>query len=56
MHAMSDSLEKAKKIVADAETGGRDLEGITLKIVLCIAFTWSLFQLYVASEIGRAHV
>ena len=51
MHSMSDSLEKAKKIVADAETGGRNLEGITLKIVLCIAFTWSLFQLYVASTI-----
>ena len=48
---MSGSFEKAKKSGADAETGGRDLEGITLKIVLCIAFSWSVFQLYAASAI-----
>lgn len=48
---MNDVTQSAEDIVAAAETGGRNLTGLTFKIVVGLAFIWSAFQLYVASAI-----
>ncbi|MEM1399434.1 MAG: TRAP transporter permease [Pseudomonadota bacterium] len=39
------------QMVAEVETGARNATGIAGKIILAIAFTWSLFQIYIASAI-----
>ena len=46
----SDSIS-AEEIVAQSDTGARVLDGGIGKFVATIAFIWSLFQLYVASNI-----
>lgn len=38
-------------MVAETESGARNAVGLTGKIILAIAFIWSLFQLYIASAI-----
>ncbi len=48
-HELSD--EELRKIVAEADTGGRKPTGFTAGLVLCIALAWSLFQLWVASPL-----
>ena len=48
---MAMSQTKAEEIIASSETGGRILEGGAQKLVLTVAFIWSVFQLYVASSI-----
>ena len=45
---MAMSQTKAEEIIASSETGGRILEGGAQKLVLTVAFIWSVFQLYVA--------
>ena len=44
-------LSKAEDIVAQTDTGARDLGGNLGKLVALIAFTWSAFQLYTASPL-----
>ena len=48
---MAMSQTKAEEIIASSETGGRILEGGAQKLLLTVAFIWSVFQLYVASSI-----
>ncbi len=38
-------------LVASVDTGGRDAAGWQNSLILTIAFTWALFQLYVASNL-----
>jgi len=48
---MTKTPQTAQEIVASVESGGRQLTGWPFKIVLAIAFSWSVFQLYIASAI-----
>ena len=48
-HELSD--EELRKIVAEADTGGRKPTGFTAGLVLVIALCWALFQLWVASPL-----
>jgi TRAP transporter 4TM/12TM fusion protein len=48
-HELSD--EELRKIVAEADTGGRKPTGFTASLVLVIALCWALFQLWVASPL-----
>ena len=48
--SQSESMS-AEEIVAQSDTGARVLEGGIGKLIATIAFIWSLFQLYVASNI-----
>ena len=48
---MAQSPQTAEEIVASVESGGRQLSGWPMKLVLAIAFSWSVFQLYIASAI-----
>lgn len=48
---MTQTPQTAQEIVASVESGGRQLTGWPFKIVLAIAFSWSVFQLYIASAI-----
>ena len=41
----------AEEIVAQTETGARTIQGGIGKLIVTIAFIWSLFQLYVSSNI-----
>ncbi len=43
------SDEELKKIVAEADTGGRKPTGLTAQLLLVVALAWSLFQLWIAS-------
>ncbi|APR04406.1 TRAP transporter permease [Thauera chlorobenzoica] len=45
------SDEELKKIVAEADTGGRRPTGITARLLLLTALAWSLFQLWIASPL-----
>ena len=45
------SDEELRKIVAEADTGGRKPTGITAGLLLLVALSWSLFQLWVASPL-----
>ena len=38
-------------MVAEVESGARNAKGLAGKIILGIAFVWSLFQIYIASDI-----
>ncbi|MBT4921625.1 MAG: TRAP transporter permease [Rickettsiales bacterium] len=38
-------------LVLDSDTGARRPEGVSLKVISTIAFTWSLFQLWIASPL-----
>ncbi len=48
-HELSD--EELRKIVAEADTGGRKPTGIAAMFLLGVALAWSLFQLWVASPL-----
>lgn len=48
---MTQTPKTAQEIVASVESGGRQLTGWPFKIVLAIAFSWSVFQLYIASAV-----
>ncbi|NBR90501.1 MAG: TRAP transporter fused permease subunit [Rhodobacteraceae bacterium] len=48
---MSKPLSAAEELVASVETGARVPEGLTARLFLCLAFSWSAFQLYVASSV-----
>jgi len=45
------SDEELKKIVAEADTGGRKPTGLTAQLLLAVALAWSLFQLWIASPL-----
>ena len=38
-------------MVAEVESGARDAVGIAGKFILALAFVWSAFQLYIASDV-----
>ena len=48
-HELSD--DDLKRIVAEADTGGRKPSGVTAKVLIGLAFAWSLFQLWYASPL-----
>jgi TRAP transporter 4TM/12TM fusion protein len=48
-HELSD--EELRRIVAEADTGGRKPTGVAAKIVIAAALAWSLFQLWFASPL-----
>ncbi len=48
---MDDNLKKVDQKVGEIEGRARILDGVQLKIVAFIAFTWSLFQLWYASPL-----
>lgn len=48
-HELSD--EELKRIVAEADTGGRQPTGLAAKFLLAAAIVWSLFQLWIASPL-----
>ena len=41
----------ARELAAVADTGGRKLQGATGRLLLIVAFTWSLFQLWITSPL-----
>jgi TRAP transporter 4TM/12TM fusion protein len=41
----------ADLLVAETESGARDAKGLAGRLIIAIAFTWSVFQLYVASDL-----
>ncbi|MEM7616649.1 MAG: C4-dicarboxylate ABC transporter, partial [Pseudomonadota bacterium] len=41
----------ADEMVADADTGGRNVGGIQANVIITICIIWSLFQLYIASKL-----
>lgn len=43
--------EEVRQFVADSDTGRRRPQGVTAQIMLCVAFAWSLFQLWIASPL-----
>ncbi len=45
------SDEELKKIVAEADTGGRKPTGFTAQFLMMVALAWSLFQLWIASPL-----
>ena len=40
-----------QQLVADADTGGRNPKGLVGSLILCLAVSWSLFQLWYASPL-----
>jgi TRAP transporter 4TM/12TM fusion protein len=48
---MSDTPHSADAVRAKVEIGGRTAQGFTGNFIFAMAFTWSAFQLYVASSI-----
>jgi TRAP transporter 4TM/12TM fusion protein len=48
-HELTD--EELKRIVAEADTGGRQPTGLTAKLLVAVALCWSLFQLWIASPL-----
>lgn len=48
---MSKPLSVAEELVASVETGARVPEGLAARLFLFLAFSWSAFQLYVASAV-----
>lgn len=49
-HGESDVAGRARELL-QRETGGREPEGLTAKLLLAVALAWSLFQLWIASPI-----
>lgn len=45
------STQTADDMVADIDTGGRQPEGLIARFFLAVAFIWSLFHLYIASNL-----
>ena len=43
--------QAADDLVAEVDTGGRQPTGFVAKLFLTIAFIWSLFHLYIASNL-----
>ncbi|HSM39623.1 MAG TPA: TRAP transporter permease [Afifellaceae bacterium] len=41
----------ADELVAQVDTGGRNATGLVGRFILALAFVWSLFQIYIASDI-----
>ncbi|WP_438765027.1 TRAP transporter permease [Kushneria sp. TE3] len=41
----------AKELAAAADTGGRQLQGLTGRLLLAVAVAWSLFQLWITSPL-----
>ncbi|SPJ32780.1 TRAP transporter permease [Kushneria phyllosphaerae] len=41
----------ARELAAVADTGGRKLQGVTGRLLLIVAVTWSLFQLWITSPL-----
>jgi len=39
----------ATELVASTDTGGRKAKGLQLKLILFVAFTWAVFQIWIAS-------
>ncbi|MEP7281106.1 MAG: TRAP transporter permease [Rubrivivax sp.] len=53
--AVSDSNDvDLAKLVAEADTGGRDPTGLAGRVLLGVALAWSLFQLWIASPLPYA--
>ncbi|MEJ8475588.1 TRAP transporter permease [Roseibium algae] len=53
---MSEDIKRDREVdvdlmVAEVESGARNAAGFAGKFILCLAFVWSLFQLYIASNI-----
>ncbi|MDI6747344.1 MAG: TRAP transporter permease [Rhodocyclaceae bacterium] len=48
-HELTD--EQLKQIVAEADTGGRKPHGFAAKLIIALAFVWSMFQLWYASPL-----
>lgn len=49
--AAKGAVTDADTMVAEVETGARQAAGLAGKLILLIAFVWSLFQIYIASGI-----
>jgi TRAP transporter 4TM/12TM fusion protein len=45
------NLKELQDLVLDSDTGGRRPSGISLNLILGLAFLWSLFQLWIASPL-----
>jgi len=45
------NLKELQDLVLDSDTGGRRPSGLSLKIILAIAFSWSIFQIWIASPL-----
>jgi TRAP-type uncharacterized transport system fused permease subunit len=43
--------DAATDLVAQTDTGARNPAGVLGKVILCIAFIWAVFQLYIASNL-----
>ena len=48
---MSDQIQTADDMVAEADTGARNPDGFQGRLIIAICIIWSLFQLYIASKI-----
>jgi TRAP transporter 4TM/12TM fusion protein len=44
-------VNAAEDLVAQTDTGARNPAGVLGKVILCIAFIWAVFQLYIASNV-----
>ena len=47
----SNTIEKAEKIMAESETGGRSPLGWSRKVILGVSLIWSIFQIWYASTL-----
>lgn len=45
------NLKELQDLVLDSDTGGRRPSGLSLKIILGLAFSWSIFQIWIASPL-----
>ncbi len=49
--AAEQGLSKADALVAEVETGGRNLSGSTKNLIPIICFVWAIYQLYISSPL-----
>ncbi|WP_108879786.1 TRAP transporter fused permease subunit [Anderseniella sp. Alg231-50] len=49
--AAEQELSKADALVAEVETGGRNLSGSTKNLIPIICFVWAIYQLYISSPL-----
>jgi len=49
--AAEQELSKADALVAEVETGGRNLSGSTKNLIPIICFVWAVYQLYISSPL-----
>jgi len=52
--ADTETMSTADKLVADVDTGARNLVGWQKNIIPVICFTWAIYQLYIASPLPSA--